>query len=553
MDKRKLTSKTEFINTLKDMLPTLEGAKATEVMNFLEQEAIKGARSRYSDFVKYIGPYLMEDFNFGRHMEIICDRLEKAAHHAMQKGENKDRKKLQISLPPASSKTQLCLRMFAAWVFGVYPKARIIAVSHGLVFGKDEIGMKVMDTMRLNEYRRIFPNTELSDDKQTAGRFLTTQGGELFITSIEAGNAGRRGHFLISDDAVVEKDAFSKDVRTKLNSDYVSNLRTRFVPGYKCAEICLGTRWVQGDLFDFLEKSDKKLKNKFEIVRIPALLDLEASDFMRKEGDPDGYMEVGTSFWPEMYSTEYFDEKKKEYRHQPSRFSALYLQKPIPDDGQILSTADFRLWQEPSPPPYHTLVLTLDTAYTTNTQSDYTAYQLWGIFNRTEDQKTKPNLILMNAEKGKWDFPELIKKIEGLWLRKHPDFVLIEDRSSGLALIPELRNRGIPVVGWKTNKDKVLRMQACAPLVKSGIVWVPFPNDREDVCAKSMEFVAEIAEFPGGNSDDAADAMSQAILWMRDSGMLLGENYVTTEEEFYGSEDGDGVAGFSSYTSALLN
>jgi len=549
----KFDTKEQFLNELRATLPTLPKTKAAEVLAYLEKEAISESRKHYAPFVKYMGPLLMEDFSFGRHMEIICDKLEKAFYHAMQKGENKDRKKLQLSLPPAFSKTQLCLRMFVAWVLGANPKTRVIALSHGLVFGRDEIGLKVLDILRTEEYKRIFPKTELREDKQTAGRFLTTAGGELFVTSIEAGNAGRRGHLIIADDAVVESDAFSKDVRAKMNSDYVSNIRTRFMLNFKCAEIITGTRWVQGDLFDFLEKSDRKSSNKFECIRIPAILDDDASSLLRKPGDPPGYMEPGTSAWPEVYSTEYFAEKKKEYQHQPSRFSALYLQNPIPDEGQIISPQDFRLWTDTKPPPFHTLVLTMDTAFTATTTADYTAYQLWGIFNRTEKEQTKPNLILMDAKKGKWDFPELVAKIELMWNRKRPDFILLEERSSGLALIPELRNRGLPVIGWKTDKDKILRMQAAAPLVKSGIFWVPFPEGEEfsDICRQSMDWVATLSEFPGGNHDDDADAFSQFVLWARDTGLLIGQNYTVTQDEFYGNEETENE-GFPSYTSALL-
>ncbi len=546
-----METKEEFIAKLKAQLPHLPPEKAKDVLLYLERETIKSAQTHYPSFVRLMGPVLMEGFEYGRHMEIIAEALDEAVDHAMKKGESNDRRKLQISMPPAYSKTQLCVRMLAAFILGKYPQAKIIFVGASLLFGKDEVGMKILDIIRSEEYKRIFPNTELREDKQTAGRFLTTHNGELFVTSLVGGTAGRRGHFILSDDTIIEQDAYSREVRTNLTGLYTSNIRTRFCLGFKGAEIVVGTKWVQGDLFSTLENTDRKTKNPFRIIKIPAILDEQSSLLLRRETDPEGYLVPGTSSWPEVYSTAYFEDKKREFANNPSRYQALYQQNPIPEEGQIIGPKDFRLWEQDEVPAYHTSILSLDTAYTTNSQSDFTAFQLWGIFNRTEQQETKPNLILLNANKGKWDFSELLEKIEHLYYRKRPDFILIEERSSGLALIPELRNRGLPVMAWKTDKDKILRMQAVAPLVKSGIVWVPFPEGNDEVCQKSMDFIGEIAEFPGGAHDDVPDCFSQTLLWMRDQGMLIGKNYDITEEEFY--EDGEPTGeGFPSYTSALL-
>ena len=98
------------------------------------------------------------------------------------------------------------------------------------------------------------------------------------------------------DDGVIESDALSKDIRAKRNSEYTTNIRTRFQPGYNCAEVVIGTQWAQGDLFDYVEEADKHSTDKWDIIKFPALLTDQASELIRKKDDPDDAYLPGTSF-----------------------------------------------------------------------------------------------------------------------------------------------------------------------------------------------------------------------------------------------------------------
>jgi predicted phage terminase large subunit-like protein len=145
---------------------------------------------------------------------------------------------------------------------------------------------------------------------------------------------------------------------------------------------------------------------------------------------------------------------------------------------------------------------------------------------------------------------ELCQKIEEIWHRRRPDYFLVEKRSSGLSLIPDLRRRGIPVIDWVTDKDKYARMQAASTLVKSGVLWVPMPPERPDICQKTSEWIGEICQFPGGNHDDHADALSQFLLFARDNNLLLAEGYDTSWEESEEEQSNEYQA--PSYSNALL-
>lgn len=536
-----------FLQTLD--LASLPVEQQDSISLYLEEEAIKKARESFYHYVLLMGPQRIDGFQTGRHIEKICAELQDLSVRMWGKTGLTVRK--MISLPPGGMKSELCTRLFPSWLMGRYPKVRMIIIGHGMEFAKDEYGAKIRDIVRMDEYKKIFPNMELREDKQTAGRFLNTAGGEMVCSSLESKIAGRRAHIVITDDAIVEDDARSKPVRVRLVGGYMSNVRSRLLMTPDCAELCNGTRWVQGDLFDYLEEEDRRSGAPWEKIVIPALLDEKASAYLRKEGDPDDYLTVGTSFWPEFHPTRRLEMLRASYANRMSHWNAVYQQNPTPDEGELLSPDDFQHWINDEIPDCHTVLITADTAYTKNTQSDYTAWQVWGIFHKQSVKGgLKNHAILLSEGKGKWDYPELCEIFTTLNSKWEPDYFILEERSSGLALIPDLRARGLPIYGWKTEKDKHIRVQAAAPMVKSGIIWVPMPKDRPDIIEKTTEFVGEICMFPGGAHDDRIDAMSQFLLFARDNRLLMAEGYEDEFEEE--SDEWDDYYGGASYTSSLL-
>lgn len=540
----------EFISGVN--LEELPKEAVDEITKFLENEAISMARESFYHYVLLMGPTRIEGFQTGRHIQRICQELQELGENIWRKTGLTPRK--MISLPPGGMKSELCSRLFPSWLLGRWPKIRIILVGHGIEFARDEFGAKIRDIVRSPEFKVIFPSTELREDKQTAGRFLTKVGGEMVCTSLEAKIAGRRGHIVICDDALVEEDALSKPIRMRMVGQYMPNLRSRLLMTPDCAELQVGTRWTQGDLFDYLEKEDRNSGSPWKIIKIPALLDEEASEYLREEGDPEGYLVKDSSFWPEFHPTNKLEMLRASFINNMPRWNAVYMQNPTPESGQMINPSDFKHWTEEASPDCHTYIVTADTAYTKGTQSDFTAYQLWGLFNYQDHDSPnsiyKTHAILLNSKKGKWDYPELVNLFMDMYRQDKVDIIIIEERSSGLSLVPDLQKRGLPVYGWKTEKDKIMRMQAAAPLVKSGIIWVPMPEDDAAVCTKSTDFITEICTFPGGNHDDVPDAFSQFLLFCRDNNVLTDQDYLYQEVEE--EEEDDFYIGGGSYTSSYL-
>jgi predicted phage terminase large subunit-like protein len=93
------------------------------------------------------------------------------------------------------------------------------------------------------------------------------------------------------------------------------------------------------------------------------------------------------------------------------------------------------------------------------------------------------------------------------------DQIVIEDKSSGIQLIQDLRNEGVrKVVEYKTppGADKVMRLHACSDRFENGRVFLPRSAPWLD------EYVTELVGFPGTKHDDQVDSTTQALDHLRE-------------------------------------
>jgi predicted phage terminase large subunit-like protein len=198
------------------------------------------------------------------------------------------------------------------------------------------------------------------------------------------------------------------------------------------------------------------------------------------------------------------------------------MQEPIPEEGSIFKESDFNLWRANKPPEIEYIVLSLDTAYSSKTSADYSAYSVWGVFyerNLTAKGKEHwvPNMILIECDKNRWEYPELLKQVIEMHEYYKPDIILVENKASGQSLIPELQLMGYPVVPFEPQKwgDKEMRAHQVTPYFRNGRIWVP-----ESQSFTTM-IMRDALEFPFGSSDDLVDTMTQAIIHLRSNVMAL--------------------------------
>lgn len=292
------------------------------------------------------------------------------------------------------------------------------------------------------------------------------------------------------------------------------------------------TRWSVGDLAGWLLEQQKNNPDadKWTVLTFPALLDEQSAEELeiaRERLINQGVispmypnMEVGKTYWPVLQGYGDEDEGLRGWKTEelistrentpPHEWNALYMQRPSLEEGNIIKSGWWKRWPQAKPPKCRYVFMSMDTAYSEKESADYSAITTWGIFNNENDRN--PNLMLLGAQKGRWDFPELRKRTMDLYRFYQPDAILIEKKASGQSLIQDLRSMGVPVLEYNPEKDKVARAYASTPVFHGGRVWAPNnKNWAEDV-------IYECGVFPSGVSDDYVDTVTQAVLWARQSG-----------------------------------
>jgi len=254
------------------------------------------------------------------------------------------------------------------------------------------------------------------------------------------------------------------------------------------------TRWSTKDLTGALLKSQKEIKSdKWEVIEFPAIM---------PSGDP---------VWPEFWKLEELEGVKASL--SVPKWNAQWMQDPTSEEGSIIKRDWWKVWEKEDIPPLKHVIQSYDTAFLKKETADYSAITTWGIFYPNDD--SGPNLILLDALKDRYEFPELRRVALEQYQYWKPETVVIESKASGLPLTYELRKMGIPVVNFSPSKgqDKHARVNAVAPLFESGVIWAPEEKYAEEV-------IEECAAFPYGDHDDLVDSTTQAVMRFRQGGFV---------------------------------
>ena len=470
------------------------------------------ARDDFLTFVKVFAPTLVSDFKMGRHIKLLCSKLQGVV--------DGDIKRLMVFLPPRSSKSLICSKLFPAWYIGNYANHEIMSVSHSDQLASD-FGRTVRDIVNTEKFQRIFKGVALRSDVKAAGKWKTNKNGSYYAAGVRSQVAGRGANIALLDDVMSEEDSFSQTGRKYIKEWYPAGLRTRLMPNGSI--IIINTRYHYDDLCGWLLKQEKTAEQNtypWEVISIPAWLNEEAAELLD--------LPVGSSYFPEWKSDEILriDEQEIRASNGARYWNSLYMQDPSPDDGGIIKKKYISWWEYEEPPECQFIIQTYDTAFSTSRTADYSVIQTWGIFHDyDEDYGHASHLILLGNTRGRYEYPELRRIAQDLYREFRPDVCIIERKASGQSLIQDMRRAGLPVLDYLPDKDKVARVYASTPMMEAGRVWLP----KNKVWADDL--FSECMSFPNGSHDDQVDCMTMAVHYMKDSWNLTHPEDPSWEDE----------------------
>ena len=486
-------------------LSYLSKDEAKEFTLLLEELEKRETQERTSDnfyeFVKAIWP----DFIHGEHHRKMAAAFDDIASGKL--------KRLIINMPPRHTKSEFASHLFPAYLLGKNPKLKIIEATHTADLAIN-FGRKVRDLIDTEEYAGIFPRTELKADSRSAGKWLTSQGGEYYASGIGGALAGRGADLFIIDDPHSEQDAFSDRALEEAYDWFMTGPRQRLQPGG--AIVIVMTRWSKKDLTGKLVRkmTQEKAADQWKVIEFPAIL---------PSGNP---------LWPEFWKLDELETIRASV--PPSKWAAQYMQRPTGEGISIIPKEWFNIWPNDNPPNCEYLIQSYDTAFLKNERADFTAITTWGVFypeGKIDDELyngEEAHLILLDCIKERFDFPELKREAMRLYEHWEPDTVIIETKASGIPLTQELRRLGIPINTYSPNRgqDKIARLNSVSPIFQDSKVWVPDNRWAE-------ELMEEVTDFPNGEHDDLVDATTLALMRFRAGGFLQLKSDFSDEEEYY--------------------
>ena len=479
-----------------DILSQQDKAEAVALLNRYDQ--LEKQDSCRKDFISYV-KHLWPDFIEGRHHKIIGEKFNKIAEGKL--------KRLIVCLPPRHSKSEFASTYFPSWMMGLRGNLKIIQTTHTAELAV-RFGRRVRNIIDSEDYNVIFPDLKLQADNKSAGRWTSNQEGEFFAAGVGGAITGRGADLLIIDDPHSEQDALSDTAMEHAYEWYTSGPRQRLQPGG--AIVIVMTRWSLKDLTAKVIKAQgfDEHADQWEVVEFPAL------------------MPSGKSCWPEFWKQEELEGVRASL--SVGKWNAQWQQNPTSEEGAIIKKEWWNIWEGDEVPQLEYVIQSYDTAFSKKETADYSAITTWGVFYPKAEGP--PNLILLDAKKGRWDFPEL--KVEALEQYRFwdPETVIVEAKASGMPLTHELRQLGIPVVNFTPSKgnDKVTRVHSVSPLFESGMIWAPDERWADEV-------MDECAAFPHGEYDDLVDSTTQALMRYRQGNFvqLPSDDWVDTEPSTY--------------------
>jgi predicted phage terminase large subunit-like protein len=283
------------------------------------------SRDDFLKFVKFTmpAPDAPDDieqsmFKDSKHHRALAKVLEK-----VEKGHIP---RLIVTLPPRHGKSELISRRFIPWLMGKDAYRNIIFATYNEDFAQD-FGADVRNILQSPSFKQTFPQFALRQGGASKGRIQADRGGMAAFVGRGGSITGRGADFLIIDDPIKDaEEAGSPSVRQKLWEWFTQVAMTRLMNS-AASVIIVHTRWNEDDLIGRLTDPtnpnySEEEASKWKVINLPAIAEND---------DPLG-RKKGELLWPERFDMEFMEAQR---RLDPRGFSALYQQRPTPEDGDF--------------------------------------------------------------------------------------------------------------------------------------------------------------------------------------------------------------------------
>lgn len=506
------------------------GFKATDIVNLAA--SWQKAEDSLHEFVRQAWPQVEggRPFVDGWHIGALTEHLD-----ALNRGQIK---KLLINVPPRSSKSTILSVMWPAWTWLKRPELQINFASHdaGLVI-RDSLKCRAL--MQGTWYRNRWSSRfTIKEEGSKQDSYKNDKFGHREAYSIAAGVTGFGADWWAVDDGNDASDQYSEAALEFANNWLDTVLSTRFNDFNEGRLVVCQQRISEKDQSGhLLAKYGKEIvhlmlpmefETKRRCVTVPVRFGSKIPwvDPRRKEGE---------LLCPKRWDSDTVKGIKRGLKSAYA-ISGQLQQNPAPAEGGMIKKKWFPMWKASEAPPLDFVVQSWDTATSKSEDAAYTACTTWGVFQNND----LPNAILLSMWRDRYEYPDLRKMIIRMAAdyldddfenplkkpdsKRQPDMVLIENKSSGADLVPDLQRAGVEgVMRFDPTKygDKIGRVRRITHILEDGRVWLPGQGPTFQFLKPwADEALMQFAMFPKAESRDLVDTMTQALLKLDASGWI---------------------------------
>lgn len=474
-----------------EMTPEEARAEAAMIRESLRRRRQEVARVKLLGFMEWCWQTPNDPLIFGRHTKETAAVLDRA----LRRLQKKQSTFLRITWPFRSGKSDMVSRNLIPFALGLNPDWEIILGTYGAELS-EELSGDALSIMRSDEYKALFPRSELNPDKSSRSSWaIRRRRGKVNAVGVGGAITGKGAHILIIDDPLKNREeAENEGVRQKRWDGFINDMMTRLAP--HALVIVMSTRWHVDDLHGRIEnKNNPRHKDydpkfpKFDVIHYRAF---------------DGPVPTQENIlFPERYSLEWYERQMAQLGRYGT--ASLLQGDPIILGGNLLAVDKVRAVKAEDFPEGIMWVRFWDLASTERERAkndpDYTVGAKVGYGEELgmpqmyvadvrwcQEEAIKRNrLILSTAE---MDGPACWIGVESVAGYKDT-YTTVAGLLAGKAVVHKVT----------VSRDKVVRAQEMEPIFAAGGVRMLEAGWTNDV-------LKQLGEFPAGTHDDIVDAIA---------------------------------------------
>lgn len=494
-------------------------AKEKQMLRLIEmEEKILKARESYKDFIEFMMPD-PKDYDNPTASQYTC----KPVHQLMiDFWTNIDSHKVMrgaLSVPPQTGKTTHTSVMGTAWTLGRNNKLHIAIGTYNETRAK-EIGDELRALLTSPRYKLVFPDVVLTMGGKNKSHLILETRGDIRLVGRGTGITGRPVDLFIVDDPV--KDAAEANSTAALEECWKWFSTTAMQRAHNLTRyVVIHTRWAANDLIGRICDPDHPEYNE-NIARGYVYLNVKAYN-----NEPEIAKIMGIApeacIWPEKFSPQLLESLRQIMA--PQDFSALYMGKPVPDEGDFFEKSMIHNYEPQERPPIAELRVyaASDHAFSTKTKANYSVIVIAGVDKSGQ-------IWLLDVIRGKFKTDKLVDKmLDAMKLWKPITWWAAKDAISG-SIGPFLRKRmqedGIFTTHIQDNPeigDKIQKAQPIRGLMAMGRVRFPVrAHWYQDLVNELLRFRGQ-----GDAADDQVDAMAHLGRGLND--MIMGRRVIAND------------------------